>query len=258
MSGTAVVELRDATLGYDESDILSGVDLRIDAGEIVSIIGGSGSGKSTLLRAMTGLLQPHRGVVRLFGEDLYRLTTDARGRLLSRVGLLFQHGALFGSMSVLQNVMFPAEKLTDLPSETIRELAWVKLALLGVEGLADRLPRDISGGQAKRVALARATVLDPELLLCDEPTAGLDPISSEALGRLLLDERDAHGTTLILVTHDIPAVERLSDRTFVVGDGGIKASGPPSELKRSPDEHVRALFAITSNAASQKSERPTV
>lgn len=238
----APVELRDVAVGYVAQPVLTGVRLRVDAREIVSIIGASGSGKSTLLRAMTGLLPPLAGSVHLFGEDLYALSRTSRRRVLSRVGVLFQDGALFSSMSVIDNVMFPGRKLTELPDDVIHELALVKLAQLGVDGLADRMPQELSGGQAKRVALARANLLDPELILCDEPTASLDPINAEMLSRVLMRLRDEQGTTVVLVTHDMQAVMELSDRTLVVADGNIQTTGAPSMLELSEDPHVQALF----------------
>lgn len=242
MTSPGLMELRDVAVGYAATPVLTGIDLRIDAGEIVSIIGASGSGKSTLLRAMVGLLEPTAGAVYLFGENLYAMRPRSRGRLLSRVGVLFQSGALFSSMSVLDNVMFPGRKLTDLPEEVIYELALVELARLGVDGLAQRMPQEISGGQAKRVALARANLLGPELILCDEPTSSLDPINAAVLGRVLMRLRDDQGSTVVLVTHDMQAVRELSDRTLVVAAGKICAAGTPATLERSEDLHVQALL----------------
>jgi phospholipid/cholesterol/gamma-HCH transport system ATP-binding protein len=242
MTVSALVELRDVAVGYAETPVLTGIDLRIDAGEIVSIIGASGSGTSTLLRAMVGLLAPTAGAVYLFGEDLYAMRPRLRGRVLSRMGVLFQNDALFSSMSVVDNVMFPGRKLTDLPEEVIHELAIIELARLGVDQLANRMPQAISGGQAKRVALARANVLAPELIFCDEPTASLDPDNSAVLGRELMRLRDAQGSTVVLVTHNMEVVRALSDRTIVIGAGTICATGTPSTLERSDDPHVQALF----------------
>jgi phospholipid/cholesterol/gamma-HCH transport system ATP-binding protein len=242
MTPSGLVELRDVAVGYAEPPVLTGIDLRVDPGEIVSIIGASGSGKSTLLRAMVGLLEPTAGAVYLFGQDLYAMRPRSRGRVLSRVGVLFQSDALFSSMSVIENVMFPGRKLTDLPDEVTYELALIELARLGVDELAERMPQEISGGQAKRVALARANVLAPELVFCDEPTASLDPINAAVLGRELMRLRDDQGSTVVLVTHDMQVVRALSDRTVVIADGGICAAGTPSTLERSDDLHVRALF----------------
>lgn len=241
MTSPALLELCGITVGYGTEPVLRDVNLHICAGEIVSVVGSSGSGKSTLLRTSVGLLRPIAGVVRMFGEDLYQLSARARGRLLSRVGLLFQDGALFGSMSVIDNVMFPARKLTDLPDEVNRELALIKLAQVGVAELAERMPHDLSGGQAKRVALARANVLDPPLLLCDEPTAGLDPLNAAVLSRLLRRARE-DGVAAMLVTHDMQMVMELSDRVIVVAGGGIRAEGLPTTLERSEDPFVRELF----------------
>lgn len=238
----ALAELRDVDLGRRGTPVLSGVDVRIGPAEVVTIIGGSGAGKSTLLRTITGLLSPLRGTVRLFGEDLYAIAPEHRGRLLSRTGLLFQHDALFGSMSVIENVMFPIAKLTDVPRVVACEMARIKLEQLGVGALAERMPADVSGGQRKRAALARATVLDPELVLCDEPTAGLDPVNAHMLSRLLVRLRDIQGATVVVVTHDMQTVREISDRTLVVANGRIEACAPPRELARSDDPAVRAFF----------------
>lgn len=242
MTSTRLVDLRGVAVGYAETTILTGIDLGVDKGEIVSIIGVSGSGKSTLLRAMVGLLEPSAGRVTMFGEDLYAMRPRSRVRVLSRVGVLFQNGALFSSMSVVDNVMFPGRMLTDLPAEVLRELALIELARLGVDDLAERMPQQISGGQAKRVALARANLLGPELILCDEPTVSLDPINAVVMAQVLMRLRDDQGSTVVLITHDMRTVEELSDRVFVVADGRICAVGAPSELARSEDPRVQALF----------------
>jgi phospholipid/cholesterol/gamma-HCH transport system ATP-binding protein len=240
----ALLELTGVAVGYAAAPILRDVDLRIDAGEIVGIVGASGSGKSTLLRAAVGLLRPRAGQVRLFGEDLYAAPERRRGRLLTQLGLLFQGGALFGSMSVLDNVMFPARKLRGLSDPIARELALIKLAQVGVAKLAERMPHDLSGGEAKRVALARANVLDPRLLLCDEPTSGLDPANAALLARLLARARERDGVAVGLVTHDMDLVRQLSDRAVVIAAGGIRAAGRPAELAASDDPLVRRLFEV--------------
>jgi phospholipid/cholesterol/gamma-HCH transport system ATP-binding protein len=239
---TPLVEFDEVCVRYGSVLALREIHLDIRPAEIVSVIGTSGSGKSTLLRTMAGLLQPERGEVRMFGEDLYALSHDVRGRLMTRVGLLFQEGALFGSMTVLDNVMFPGRKLTNLPDDVIRELALTKLAQVGVSDLADRMPQDISGGQTKRVALARANLLDPRLVLCDEPTSGLDPINSTMLSRLLARARDQRGASVVLITHDMQTVVELSDRVLVVAAGELRAEGTPDELAHGRDSLVSALF----------------
>lgn len=242
MSEAGTIALRRADVGYEDQPVVGGADFRIRRREVVTIIGGSGSGKSTLLRAMTGLLAPLRGRVLLFGEDLYALSHARRGRLLSRTGVLFQHDALFGSLTVLENVMFPVDRVTDIPRTVIEEMARIKLAMLGIAELADRMPSDISGGQRKRAALARAAVLDPEIVLCDEPTSGLDPINAHLLARLLLELRDLQGATIVAASHDMPTVQRISDRTIVVADGAIRAIAPPAELRDHADPRVRTFF----------------
>lgn len=244
MTESTIIALSRVDVGYEDAErpVVAGVDLSIERDSIVTIIGGSGSGKSTLLRAMTGLLAPLRGQVCLFGEDIYALPPRARGRLLSRTGVVFQHDALFGSLTVLENVMFPVVQVADIPRPVALEMARIKLGLLGIAELADRMPSDISGGQRKRAALARATVLDPEVVFCDEPTSGLDPINAHLLARLLVDLRDTQGTTIVAATHDMQTVRLVSDRTVVLADGAIRAVGTPDDLVNAGDRRVRAFF----------------
>lgn len=238
----SVVEVRELRAGYDETPIIDGLDLSIARGQIVAILGGSGSGKSTLLRALVGLLPPLSGSVHLFGQDLHAMRSRDRARLLRRVGMLFQFDALFGSMSVIDNVMYPLRQLTQLPEPVIFELARHRLGLMELAGLEHRFPSDMSGGQRKRAALARATILDPELVFCDEPTSGLDPIMSGTLARHLLTLRDTLGMTVVAVTHDVELVREVADRAILLGRGGIWADGSVQELFASVEPHIHAFF----------------
>ena len=243
MAEDAIITCRNVDVGYGSAPVLRHVDLTIARGEVTTIVGGSGSGKSTLLKAMVGLLPPLAGGVRLFGRDLYATGLDERASLLRRIGMLFQQGALFGSLTVLDNVMLPLRELTKLPDPVMIEMALAKLSLVEVSGLSERLPAEISGGQRKRVALARAAVLDPEVIFCDEPTSGLDPIVAASIDRTLLQLRNTLGITIVAVTHDVPSVRHIADRCVMLGRGGVLAQGAVDDLERNPDPIVRAFFA---------------
>jgi phospholipid/cholesterol/gamma-HCH transport system ATP-binding protein len=243
MADEPILVCKDLACGYDpHQPVLSGVSLAVKSGEIVTILGGSGSGKSTLLRTLCGLLEPLAGEVLLFGSDLYGVDHAQRAELLRHAGMLFQREALFGSWTVLENVMFPAVELTDVIEPIARALARAKLAQLGVLDLAERHPDQISGGQRKRVALARALILDPALVFCDEPTSGLDPVTSELIDEKLLFIRDAFRIAVLAVTHDIASVRRIADRVLVLAHGEVAASGSVVEVENSPDSDVYALF----------------
>jgi len=228
----------DAALGYGGDPVLEGIDLEAQPGEIVALLGGSGSGKSTVLKAVAGLLPPTEGEVRLFDRDLYAAGTEERQRLVRRAGMLFQSGALFGAMSVLDNVTLPLRETTELPFDVMVEMARLRLARVGLSGYEHRSPGQLSGGEQKRVALARASILDPELMLCDEPTGGLDPRTAAALDETLLGLRDALGSAVVVVTHDLDSTRRIADRVVMLHDGGIRAVGTYDELEGSDDEVV--------------------
>jgi phospholipid/cholesterol/gamma-HCH transport system ATP-binding protein len=243
MSSELLVVGHELRCGYDvESVVLDGVDIRIERGEVVTILGGSGSGKSTLLKTLGGLLPPLAGTVELFGEDLYAVDDARRAELLQRTGTLFQHDALFGSMTLRGNVALPIEQLTDLPDEIAERLADTKLDLVELAHLAERFPSQVSGGQRKRAALARAVVLDPEIVWCDEPTSGLDPITAARLDHSLLHLRDVFGLTIVAVTHDVESVRTIADRAIVVGCGAILAEGTVTELEQSELPGVAEFF----------------
>jgi len=236
-----LLECRDVTVGYD-APILEHVDLVVEPGEIVALLGGSGCGKSTLLRTLTGLLPPLAGEVLLFGESLYAVPPDARDRLLRRTGCAFQQDALFGSLTVCDNVALPLRELTDVPGAVVREMVAMRLAQVGLPGTEKRMPANLSGGQRKRVALARATILDPLLVFCDEPSAGLDPIVAAGIDELLLQLRAAFGGTLVIVTHELASVRTIADRVVMFANGGIRATGTIDELMHSDDSEVFNFF----------------
>jgi phospholipid/cholesterol/gamma-HCH transport system ATP-binding protein len=242
-AATPVVECRGLAVGVDpERPVLTDVDLRVDPGEIVVLLGPSGCGKSTLLRTLIGLQPPLAGEVRLFGEPLHELSGEGRRRLLQRTGTLFQHDALFGSMSIADNVELPLRETTTLPGQIVREMAAIKLGLVGLGGLGTRWPAQLSGGQRKRAALARATILDPELVFCDEPSAGLDPAVAAGIDQTFLRMRSLFGSTFMIVTHEIASVQKIADRALFFHHGGLRASGTVEQLAASIDPVVRGFF----------------
>jgi phospholipid/cholesterol/gamma-HCH transport system ATP-binding protein len=238
---TAMIECRGLVVGY-ETPVLEGVDLRVERGEILAVLGGSGSGKSTLLRTLTGLLPPLAGEVRVLGEPLYELPAEARSRLLRRTGTAFQQDALFGAMTIADNVALPLRELTPLPGPIIDEMVRIKLAMVGLAGLEGRLPTTLSGGQKKRAALARATSLDPELLFCDEPSAGLDPVVAAGIDDTILHLRSVLGATLVVVTHELESIRAIADRAVMLAGGRVRAEGTIAELERSDDDEVYGFF----------------
>lgn len=238
---SAIVECRNVTVGYDKP-VLTNVNLTIGNGEIVALLGGSGCGKSTLLRTLTGLLPPLGGEVLLFGEPLYDLPLDDRHHLLRRTGTAFQQDALFGSMTVGDNVALPLRELTDVPDAVIKEMVRMRLALVGLGGLESRYPNSLSGGQRKRAALARASILDPEVVFCDEPSAGLDPAISASIDETLLQFRSAFGITLVVVTHELESIRTIADRAVMFARGTVYAEGTIDELSRSKDDEVFNFF----------------
>jgi len=237
-----LLECRDLAVGHDGVPVLEGVNLEVRRGEIVALLGGSGSGKTTLLRTLTGLISPIAGSVQLFGEPFHELDEKGRDALRRRMGLLFQQDALFGSMSLLDNLALPLRELTAMPEPVIAELARIKLGLVGLGGLVHRLPEQLSGGQLRRAGLARASVLDPDLVFCDEPSAGLDPVVSAEIDQLLLQFRDVLGITLVVVSHHLASIRSISDRAVMLGRGRILATGSIAELDRSSDPDVHAFF----------------
>lgn len=258
MASREVVRCRDLVCGYGGNVTVRDVNLVVNAGEVVTVIGGSGSGKSTLLKTLIGLLPPLAGSVDLLGRDLRELDRSQRRTLGRRVGMLYQEDALFGSMSVLDNVCLPLSELTDLPPNAIELAARSRLALVDVLAIERSLPSQISGGQSKRAALARATILDPELLFCDEPTSGLDPVAAAQVDALLLRFRDVLGMAVIAVTHDVIGVQSIADRAIVLGAGGIVAQGTVAELEASERPQVKAFFqrARPERAARERSMEP--
>ncbi|MCC6717110.1 MAG: ATP-binding cassette domain-containing protein [Acetobacteraceae bacterium] len=221
--------------------IFQDVSCTIARGEVFVILGGSGCGKSTLLRQIVGLLPPSAGSITVLGHDMYA----GRGDVLTRIGVMFQAGALFGSMTLLENVMLPLQVYTDLPEAACARVAQVKLSLVGLGDFGRLMPAEISGGMAKRAAIARALALDPPLLFLDEPSAGLDPITSAGIDQLILDLRRDLGTTFVLVTHELASILAIADRCLMLDRTakGVIAEGDPRVLRdESTHPTVRAFF----------------
>ncbi|MDR0716171.1 MAG: ABC transporter ATP-binding protein [Azoarcus sp.] len=233
VSDPPLVRLEQVHFAYGEREILRGVDLTVRRGQVVAIMGGSGSGKTTLLRLIGGQLRADAGKVEVDGQALDCLSTPELYALRRRMGMLFQFGALFTDMSVFDNVAFPLREHTGLPAELIRDLVLMKLQAVGLRGAAPLMPAELSGGMARRVALARAVALDPMLMLYDEPFAGLDPISLGVTGQLIRRLNDALGAASIMVTHDVQVSLDLVDYVYFVSEGRIVAQGAPDEIRAS-------------------------
>jgi phospholipid/cholesterol/gamma-HCH transport system ATP-binding protein len=234
------VELTNVTFGYDRRrPVLAGIDMAIPRGKVVAIMGASGSGKTTILRLIGGQLRPARGKVVVAGQSVADLDRAGLFALRRRVGMLFQFGALFTDLTVFENVAFPMRELTDLPEELIRDLVLMKLNGVGLRGAAQVMPSQLSGGMARRVALARAIALDPRLVMYDEPFAGLDPISLGIVGQLIRKLNDALGITSVVVTHDVYESLKIVDYLYFVSEGRIVAQGTPDEVRASSDPFVR-------------------
>ena len=239
----AVVVVRGLVSRFGAHTVHDGLDLEVRRGEVLGLVGGSGAGKSVLLNTLIGLRRPDAGTVEVLGVDLAHAASAEARRLERRRGVLFQGGALFSALSVHDNVCAPLYEHTRLPRRQIDELAELKLALAGLPAGAGRLkPAELSGGMRKRVALARALALDPELLFLDEPTAGLDPIGADGFDRLIHELSRALGLTVLMVTHDLDSLYALCNRVAVIADRRIVAEGPLAELERSTHPWVREYF----------------
>jgi phospholipid/cholesterol/gamma-HCH transport system ATP-binding protein len=239
-----IVEVIDLWKGFDAGDVLQGVSLVVDKGETVVVMGGSGSGKTVLLRSMAGLLRPDRGQVRLFGVNIERLSEEELLPLRRRLGYVFQGAALFDSLTVLENVAYPLREHTDLDDAQIEARVEHFLSLVGLDaGVLDLLPAELSGGMRKRVGIARALVNDPEVILFDEPTAGLDPTNAKLVAELISQVRAGVCDTSIVVTHDLELTRTVADRVVILIDGRFAAVGPRDAVLGSDNPAVQAFLA---------------
>ena len=239
-----VVEIKDVNFSYapGERQILSGLNMEFRRGQVVAVMGGSGCGKTTILRLIGGQFAAQSGQVLFEGRDVGKMTSAELMIARRRMGMLFQFGALFTDLSVFENVAFPLREHTDLSEELLRSLVLMKLNAVGLRGARDLMPSQISGGMARRVALARAIALDPPLIMYDEPFAGLDPISLGITARLIRDLNKALGATSLLVTHDVEETFEIADYVYFIANGRIGAEGTPEELSRSTDPFVRQFL----------------
>ena len=238
MSPEPLVKLTDVNFAYNQRAVLKGINMTIPRGKVVAIMGLSGCGKTTTLRLIGGQLKATSGEVRVAGQDLGKLDNKGLYALRRRMGMLFQFGALFTDMSVYDNVAFAMREHTDLPDELIRDMVMMKLHAVGLRAAHNLMPAELSGGMARRVALARAIALDPLLIMYDEPFAGLDPISLSVIGELIRTLNDALGISSVIVTHDIQESLKIVDYVYFVSEGRIVAEGTPDDIRHSAEPYV--------------------
>lgn len=239
---TPWIEIRDLRFARGGRTIFDGLNIRIPRGQVAAIMGPSGSGKTTLLRLIGGQLRPDRGQVLVDGQDVHRLSRRALYRLRRRMGMLFQSGALLTDLDVFDNVAFPIRENTRLPEPVVRALVLMKLEAVGLRGARDLRPAELSGGMARRVALARAIALDPELMMYDEPFTGLDPITMGVIVTLIRRLHDALGMTSIVVSHDVAETSSIADWVYLISDGRVVDQGPPARLREAATDWSRQFL----------------
>jgi phospholipid/cholesterol/gamma-HCH transport system ATP-binding protein len=237
-----IIEIRGLDYSLGQRQIFKGLDIEIQRGKITAIMGPSGVGKTTLLRLITRQAVPDHGHIFVDGKDIAKLNQSQLYALRRQMGMLFQNGALLTDYSVFENVAFPLREHTKLPNRLIRHIVLTKLHAVGLRGAADMMPRELSGGMARRVALARAMVMDPDILIYDEPFVGLDPISMGVIVRLVRKMNDALGITSIIVSHDVQEISTVADKSYVISHGKVAGSGSPDELHNTSSELVRQFM----------------
>jgi len=238
-----ILSVRDVAIGFGERMIIDGLDLDVHAGEVLGVVGGSGTGKSVLTRCILGLVPKRRGTIEAFGQNLDGLSRAEHKAVERRWGVLFQHGALFSSLTVKQNIQVPLREYLKLSEPLMDEIARLKIAMVGLRPDAgDKYPSELSGGMIKRAALARALALDPEIVFLDEPTSGLDPIGAEEFDTLIRTLRDTLGLTVYMVTHDLDSLARICDRIAALAEGRVIATGTMADMLRHPHPWLRKYF----------------
>lgn len=244
MTDESIIQVRDLTVGYDGTVILRDVNFDVRTGEVFAILGGSGSGKTTLLKHMIGLSRPLSGRIVIDGTDIVSAQGKERTDVLRRIGVAYQSGALFGSLTVQSNITLVLEEFTDLPPDAIETIAQMKLKAVGLQAAAYKMPSELSGGMRKRAAIARALAMDPKILFLDEPSAGLDPVTSAQIDELVLELSRSLGITFVIVTHELPSIFAVAGRAIMVDRESktIIAEGRPRELRDSEHPTVRQFF----------------
>lgn len=237
-----IIEVVDLTTHYGSRKILNNISLTVNKGEIMVIMGGSGSGKSTLLRHLIGLEHPSDGCIKLLGQDIGLMNEQHMTQFYRKLGVAFQSGALFSSMTVGENIMLPLREHTKLDQKTMEIMARLKLEVVNLAGFENLMPSELSGGMLKRAAFARAVIMDPVLLFCDEPSAGLDPVVSSSLDELILRLRDALDMTIVVVTHELESAFRIADRITVLDKGDILTIGTVDEVRASSNQRIQDLL----------------
>jgi phospholipid/cholesterol/gamma-HCH transport system ATP-binding protein len=242
-SNTAVISVRDLTVGFGEATVLDHASLDVFEGEILGFVGGSGAGKSVMMRTIIGLLPKRHGSIEVFGTDLAAVNDDERRAIERRWGVLFQQGALFSSLTALQNVQFPIREYLNLSPRLIEEIALAKLEMVGLNAdVRGKFPSELSGGMVKRVALARALALDPDIVFLDEPTSGLDPIGAAEFDALIRTLQRTLGLSVFMVTHDLDSLHTVCDRIAVLSEGRIIATGPIETMLASEHPWLKSYF----------------
>ncbi len=238
-----IIDIRDLKTCFGSTFVHTGLSMTVNRGEVLGIVGGSGSGKTTLLRAMLALNRPYSGSIQVFGKELTTATNETLLGIQQRWGVLFQQSALFSSLTVLENVAFPLHEHTKLDADTIHELAMLKIMMAGLpESSAVKLPAELSGGMQKRAGLARAIVMDPELIFLDEPTSGLDPNTAAAFDELILNLQQTMGLTIVMITHDLDSLWKVTDRVAFLGRGTLLAIEPMKDLVKNTDPMIHDFF----------------
>ena len=239
-----LIDVNDVWKSFDEHEVLKGVTMRVHDGSSDVILGRSGIGKSVLLKSIVGLLTPERGSIHVKGEDVIGMKSRDLNRLRKNIGYVFQYAALYDSLTVRENLEFPLRKHTDADEDEITERVFEQLRLVGLEEAVDKMPSELSGGMKKRIGLARAIIKRPDIVLYDEPTAGLDPITAREISELILSLEEQFGITSITVTHDLECARIIANRIYILDDGVFQHHGSYEELKASTDPYTRAFFQV--------------